>query len=800
MRRADADRLTTTERGLGPSDLSGTPGPSKLSGSPEPVCIVGAGPAGLAAARALREHGVPYHQFEQHDRVGGIWDIDRPGGPMYESARFISSKTLSAFTGFAMPSDYPDYPDHRQILAYCEAFAHAEGLHDRIEFGTTVDRVEPADGGGWLVTTSPAAGAGPAAQTRYRAVICASGAQWQPRIPDSLRSFAGEVIPARDYREPERFAGKRVLIVGAGNSGCDIAADIGPVAAGCAISVRRGYWFVPKYIGGVPSDTLDAGTEWLPRRLRRALSELTLRVVVGDLRKYGLQRPDHHVQDSHPIIGTRVLQALGRGEVVARPDIARITGRTVEFTDGVRDTFDALIAATGYAPSVPYAEELISGVGEDELYLGTFSRRHPGLSAIGLGESNAGGFPLFDLAASLIAQHLADGARDPEAARRFARRITDHHPDLTGRLTLTDSPRHHGYIDAEAFTRAVRRTITDMGWRRPGSPPARPARPARAPGARGPGARPPGTPGTPGPGARTRPPERPPAFDFAAATIVITGATGGLGSRIAHQAAALGATIVAADLDGDRLAALLAALPRDAGQEHLALAGADLGDEGGAARLAHDVAALPRVDALISNAGMSVGGEFGDRSDAELARELRVNLTAPLQLLRGVLPTLTRSPQPRVVFIGSLGGVIAMGSDPVYAASKFGLRGAALSLALALRKYHVGVSVVQPSAIDTPMLAREAELGAEPSQFITPPQQPDAVAATVLRALRRPRPELYPQRVDGLLARLAMLTPGALPRVSDWASRLGRPGLERYRAARAHDTAPHPAPRQRNSP
>ncbi|WP_159448824.1 NAD(P)-binding protein, partial [Demequina sp. NBRC 110053] len=114
--------------------------------------IIGAGPAGLAAARALREHDLPYAHVERHDAIGGLWDIDNPGSPMYDSAHFISSKTLSGFSGFPMPDEYPDYPHHRQILAYLKAFADHYGLTEAVRTGTTVERIVPTRNGAYEAT------------------------------------------------------------------------------------------------------------------------------------------------------------------------------------------------------------------------------------------------------------------------------------------------------------------------------------------------------------------------------------------------------------------------------------------------------------------------------------------------------------------------------------------------------------------------------------------------------------------------------------------------------------------------
>ena len=115
------------------------------------VAVIGAGPSGLAAARALQENGLAYDVFERHRDVGGIWDMANPGTPMYDSAHFISSRTQSAFDDFPMPDDFADYPSRQRILEYIRAFADRYRLREHITFGAAVERVARADGV-WEVT------------------------------------------------------------------------------------------------------------------------------------------------------------------------------------------------------------------------------------------------------------------------------------------------------------------------------------------------------------------------------------------------------------------------------------------------------------------------------------------------------------------------------------------------------------------------------------------------------------------------------------------------------------------------
>ena len=212
-------------------------------------CVIGGGPAGLVMARSFLAEGVPFDLFERHSSLGGIWDQDNPGSPVYDSAHFISSKYTSSFFGYPMPADYPDYPRHDQILSYIKRFASVFGLDEHATLGVGVVHAAPAEGG-WEVQLTTGE------RRRYAGVVCANGVTWHPYVPEipGLERFAGDVRHSATYRSASEFAGQRVLVVGAGNSGVDIACDAALSASAAFLSLRRGYRFVPKHLFGIPTD------------------------------------------------------------------------------------------------------------------------------------------------------------------------------------------------------------------------------------------------------------------------------------------------------------------------------------------------------------------------------------------------------------------------------------------------------------------------------------------------------------------------------------------------------------------
>src|SRR6478735_10435909 len=284
--------------------------------------VIGAGPSGLAAARNLQRVGIPWSGYELASGVGGLWDISGPRSTMYESAHLISSKTTTEFTEFPMKDEVADYPSHRDLLGYFQDFAATYSLDSGFSFGTEVVSARPSGDGGWVVVSEGPQGR---RERRHAGVLVANGTLSEPSVPTFEGSFDGEILHTSAYKSPSVFAGKRVLIIGAGNSGCDIAVDAVHHAAAVDISVRRGYYFVPKYLFGKPADTLNQGKP-LPPRIKQAIDSRVLKLFTGDPVKFGFPAPDYKIYESHPIVNSLVLHHLGHGDLAVRPDVRRLDG------------------------------------------------------------------------------------------------------------------------------------------------------------------------------------------------------------------------------------------------------------------------------------------------------------------------------------------------------------------------------------------------------------------------------------------------------------------------------------------
>ncbi|MCX5265768.1 SDR family NAD(P)-dependent oxidoreductase [Streptomyces sp. NBC_00199] len=266
-------------------------------------------------------------------------------------------------------------------------------------------------------------------------------------------------------------------------------------------------------------------------------------------------------------------------------------------------------------------------------------------------------------------------------------------------------------------------------------------------------------------------------YDYTGKVMLVTGGAGGIGSALCQRFAIGGAVCVVVDIDGERARRVADTLP---GAGHLGV-GCDLLDRAGVADLFEQVAAaFGHLDVLVNNVGMTSTERFDVRPVETIEREIDLNMISPLVATRLAIPLLRASADPRVVTTVSLAGIFPQGETPIYAASKFGLRGAMLSIALDLGAKGIRVGSVLPSATDTPMLRREAVDGGNALQFQDPPQQPSDVVAAVVSLLDRPRLEAYPRVGESLLVRFSMLVPNLLPSLLPLFRKRGERGLARY--------------------
>lgn len=423
--------------------------------------VIGAGPMGLATARNLKKYGIAFTGFELHDDVGGLWDIDSPTSTMYQSAHLISSKHTTEFRDFPMASDVAHYPHHSEMRQYFRDYARHFDLYDHYEFATEVMSVTP-QGDQWRVVTRCQ---GEEKARLFEGVLIANGTLHEPNRIHLPGEFSGTLMHAAEYKSAEIFAGKRVLVIGCGNSGADIAVDAVHQAARVDLSVRRGYYFLPKFLRGQPIDTLG-GKLRLPRRLKQWLDAKLIQLVMGKPSDYGLPDPDYRMYESHPVINSLVLHYLGHGDITPRPELAEVSGKQVRFSDDSSAEYDLILTATGYKLHYPFIErqDLNWQHGDaPALYLNVFNPVHDNLFVMGMVEAAGLGWQGRDEQAEMVALYIRQRRDNKASAHKLHDLIllrAGQRED--GGYQYLPLERMAYYVNKEAYRAAVNQHIADL--------------------------------------------------------------------------------------------------------------------------------------------------------------------------------------------------------------------------------------------------------------------------------------------------------------------------------------------------
>lgn len=357
------------------------------------LLVIGAGPVGLGMADALKRAGIPYDQVDANAGIGGNWYDG-----VFETTHIVSSKTTTAYADYPMPADYPDFPSAAQMLAYLENYAHDRGLNEQIELNRKVAAARPNPDDSWDVTFADG-------EVRtYKGVVVCNGHHWARRFPSIDGAFAGEYIHSKDYRNPDQLRGKRVLVIGAGNSASDVACEAARVGKSCDLSLRGGYWFMPKTVFGLP--LTDVPIWWMPIMFQRLALRAIIAVTIGDYRRYGLPKPTHRIFERHPTFGTDLLNYLRLGLIRPRGVAERFEDNDVHFRDGTVGTYDMIVAATGFDYSFPFLPEGLVRVENDvvQLYGGAFPAEAKNLYIVGASQPRGGFGRLLTPAVALYAK------------------------------------------------------------------------------------------------------------------------------------------------------------------------------------------------------------------------------------------------------------------------------------------------------------------------------------------------------------------------------------------------------------
>ncbi len=419
------------------------------------VCVIGAGSSGLTVAKSLFEAGISFDCYEKGSKIGGNWLYNNDNGvsSAYQSLHINTSKQLMAFSDFPMPESYPDYPHHTLIYQYFEDYINRFGFREKIQFNTTVQKVEMLGTKRYLVHTDKFS------PKEYTDIIVANGHHWSPRWAEFDGKFSGTSSHAHDYKTYHGFENKKVLIVGIGNSSVDIACELSNVTSHVTISTRSGAYIIPKYLFGKPTDQISKPpVSFAPLFIQRLALKLALMLNVGKQSNYGIPEPDRPLLREHPTISQEILNKVGHGKVKIKPNIQKLDSRKVFFTDGTYGEFDHIVYATGYDIRFPFFDDNFISVKNNEmpLYEYVVHPDYEGLFFVGFIQPLGAVMPLSELQGLWISKLLKKDIQLPDK-EKMKSWIAQNRNEMMKRYGK--SSRHTIQVDFFPYKRKLQRLI-----------------------------------------------------------------------------------------------------------------------------------------------------------------------------------------------------------------------------------------------------------------------------------------------------------------------------------------------------
>jgi hypothetical protein len=377
------------------------------------ICIIGAGSSGIVAAKTLQQHHIDFDCYEAGSKIGGNWRYqnDNQMSSAYRSLHINTSKKMMEYSDFPMPKDYPHFPHHSQIISYFDDYVKHFNLLDKITFNTKVINVKfGKEKGTYIVSTDKGE------EKVYQGVIVANGHHWNPRYPEPMfeGDFEGQTIHSHDYKTSDILQNKNVVVVGIGNSAVDIACEAARLHTGKVfISTRSGAYILPNYILGKPFDELSKHIPtYFPLWSKRFLLNTALWIARGKQESYGMPKPKRPILSEHPTNSQDLLNLVGRGKVIIKPNIQKLEGKEVIFEDGTKEPADILVYCTGYKITFPFFKDdffpatEIENSNNIQLYKRVIHPDYPNLFFVGLLQPLGAIMPLAEIQSKWIAKLL----------------------------------------------------------------------------------------------------------------------------------------------------------------------------------------------------------------------------------------------------------------------------------------------------------------------------------------------------------------------------------------------------------
>lgn len=411
------------------------------------VCVIGAGPSGITAAKNLLDEGMDVMVYDYGKEVGGNWVFSEGSShsSVFETTHIISSKTLSQYDDFPFPPEYPDYPSHQQLAAYFQNYAKHFNLYEHIQFDMMVEKCELDSDKKWKVTTTKN---GLTKSESFDSLAVCNGHHWKPRYPEYPGNYSGKMMHSHDVKRFSDFTDQRVLVIGGGNSACDVAVESCRFSKSTDISWRRGYWIVPKFIFGKPSDIVGGILRIMPKFIWRKATSLMIKIIQGTNSSYGLPEPEEDFGFHHPTVNSELFYFLRHGKIKPQKDIDHYEGQTVFFKDGSKSDYDMIVTCTGYIISHPFFDKKFIDYSEGDvpLYLRMLHPDIENVYFIGLFQPLGCIWPGAELQSKIMAKELAGKWTRPKKVAALANNEVKH-PDFKQIKT----PRHTITVNYHSF-------------------------------------------------------------------------------------------------------------------------------------------------------------------------------------------------------------------------------------------------------------------------------------------------------------------------------------------------------------
>ena len=422
------------------------------------VCIIGAGPSGLPAIKNISEAGIYVVAYDYNSDVGGNWIYNEKDShsSVFETTHIISSKTLSQYEDYPFKAEVSDYPSHEELRNYFQSYAKYFNLYRHIQFNTLVKSCVRLDNGHWEVTTIKDENEHVEIFTDL--VVC-NGHHWEPKYPNYSGEFTGDFLHSHQYKKAAPFANKKVLVIGGGNSACDVAVETSRVSTKTAISWRRGYRIIPKFLMGKPTDVFAIKMNFLPIFLRNLLAGFIAHINNGSNKIYGLPKPDHKFGATHPTINSELLYKIRHGKIKPRVEIERFEGKEVFFKDKSIEKFDVIIACTGFVLAHPFFDKKFLNYSEGPvpLYLKMFHPTYDNLYFIGMFQPLGCIWPGAEQQSKLAALALKESWKRPANIDVLCEREVTH-----PHMKQINTSRHRITVDFHRFMRDLKTQINKI--------------------------------------------------------------------------------------------------------------------------------------------------------------------------------------------------------------------------------------------------------------------------------------------------------------------------------------------------